>query len=120
MFDPVDATIMTGLVLADLGISPLLHPFLLSEEEGVEKPNPEIFQRALDTTTRLDQAVHVGDELRCDYYGARAAGMQALLIRRPSPDGDQENKKADEDLGNVEVVHSLYDVVEWVRSQVVE
>ena len=44
--------------------------------------------------------------------------MQALLIRRPSPDGDQEHKKADEDLRNVRVVSSLDDVVDWVRPQI--
>lgn len=58
----------TGLVLADLGISPFLHPLVLSEEEGVEKPDAEIFRRALkqslDETTRFDQGVHVGDELQ--------------------------------------------------------
>jgi FMN phosphatase YigB (HAD superfamily) len=110
------------LVLADLGISPFLHPLVLSEEEGVEKPDVEIFRRvfkqAFDNTTQSDQGVHVGDELECDYYGAQAAGMQALLIRRPSPDGDQEHKKADEDLRYTRVVSSLHDVVDWVRSQI--
>lgn len=56
-----------GLVIADLGISPFLHPLILSEEEGVEKPDAEIFRRAFkqafDKPTRLDQGVHVGDEL---------------------------------------------------------
>lgn len=55
--------------------------------------------------------------IKSDYHGALAAGMQALLIRRPSPDGDQEHKKAGEDLRNVRVVSSLDDVVEWVRSR---
>jgi len=107
------------LVLADLGISSFLSPLVLSEEEGVEKPDAKIFRRALqaiDNTTHLDRGVHVGDELECDYYGAKGAGMQALLIRRPSPYGDQENKKAEEDLGNTQVVSSLHDVVGWVRS----
>lgn len=59
--------ITTGLVLADLGISPFLHPLVLSEEERVEKPDAEIFRRAFkqafDDTTQSDQGVHVGDEL---------------------------------------------------------
>jgi len=110
------------LVLADLGVSPFLHPLVLSEEEGVEKPDAEIFRRAfkqaLENSTRFNQGVHVGDELECDYYGAQDAGMQSLLIRRPGPDGEQEHKKADEDLGNARVVSSLHDVVDWVRSQI--
>lgn len=67
MVRPADAT-PTGLVLADLGISPFLHPLVLSEEEGVDKPDAEIFRRAftqaLDNATRLEQGVHVGDELQ--------------------------------------------------------
>ena len=55
--------------------------------------------------------------LRSDYYGAQSAGMQALLIRRPSPVGEEENKGADEDLRNIRVISSLHDVVGWVRSQ---
>ncbi|KAF9227240.1 HAD-superfamily hydrolase [Gyrodon lividus] len=110
------------LVLTDLKISPFLQPLLLSEEVGVEKPDVEIFQRAFwhaacDSTTAFNQGVHVGDELRCDYDGAQAAGMQALLIRRPGPDGDGENKEAEEDIRNVRVVSSLWDVVDWVREQ---
>ncbi|KIJ18619.1 hypothetical protein PAXINDRAFT_70747 [Paxillus involutus ATCC 200175] len=110
------------LVLTDLNISPFLQPLLLSEEVGVEKPDVEIFRRAfrhapLKTPVALNQGVHVGDELRCDYHGARAAGMQALLLRRPGPDGDGENKEAKEDLRNVEVVSSLWGVVDQVRVQ---
>lgn len=62
---PVDAT-TTGLVLADLGISPFLNPLVLSEEEKVEKPDAEIFRRAfkqVDNVIHFDQGVHVGDEL---------------------------------------------------------
>jgi len=108
------------LVLTDLEISPLLQPLLLSEEVGVEKPHTEIFQRAfkraaLDENVTLNQGVHVGDELRCDYHGAQAAGMQALLIRRPGPAGDGENKEAEEDLRSVRVISSLWGVVDCVR-----
>ncbi|KAG6375460.1 HAD hydrolase subfamily IA REG-2-like protein [Boletus reticuloceps] len=109
------------LVLADLGISPFLRPVVLSEEEGIEKPNAEIFRRAfkqaLDNSSHFDQAVHVGDELQCDYYGAQAAGMQAVLIRRAGPDGIQEHKEADEDLSSVRVISSLHDVVDWIYGQ---
>lgn len=51
------------------------------EETG--KPQPEIFQR---TCRRLGvapaEALHVGDSLREDYEGARAAGLRALLLDR--------------------------------------
>jgi putative hydrolase of the HAD superfamily len=51
------------------------------EETG--KPQPEIFRR---TCARLGigaaHALHVGDSLRDDYEGARAAGLAALLLDR--------------------------------------
>lgn len=50
-----------------------------------------------------------------DYLGAKKAGLQALLIRRPGLEGEGEHKEAGEDLNNVGVVTSLRDVVERVR-----
>lgn len=49
--------------------------------EGVRKPDPEIFHRAL---TRLQvpasQALYAGDIPNVDVVGARAAGMEGVLI----------------------------------------
>lgn len=54
-----------------------------SHAEGIEKPNPELFHRAL---TRLnatpDQTLHVGDTEELDIEGANAAGIEALLLQR--------------------------------------
>lgn len=42
-----------------------LDPVLLSEEQGVEKPSVEIFQRACDWAgVQMGEVLHVGDELR--------------------------------------------------------
>ncbi|KAK0461183.1 HAD-like domain-containing protein [Desarmillaria tabescens] len=78
----------TRSVLKDLGFPNYLDPIILSEEEGIEKPSKEIFIRALDAVNRktnppikLKECLHVGDELECDYYGGRDAGMESLLVR---------------------------------------
>lgn len=110
------------LVLNDLEVSSLLQPLLLSEEVGIEKPDLEIFRMArndfsLQGTIRADESLHVGDELDSDYCGAQAAGMHAMLLRRPGPDGDGEHKEVGEDLRHVNVVPSLSAVVDWVKSQ---
>lgn len=111
------------LVLDDLEVSPFLRSIHLSEELGIEKPHSEIFRMALrDATpqgqiTRADECVHVGDELYCDYYGARAAGMHALLIRRHGSDGEEEHKEEGEDLRDVSTVSSLLAVLDWVKRQ---
>ncbi|KAG1716631.1 hypothetical protein ID866_509 [Astraeus odoratus] len=111
------------LVFNDFGVSPLLQPLLLSEEVGIEKPHSEIFRMAHEDGTaegrdlRADQCVHVGDELHCDYYGARDAGMHALLLRRPGPDGEGEHKEEGEDLRDVRVAPSLFAVLDWVKQR---
>ena len=54
-----------GSVIADLGIAPHLDPVLLSEEEGVEKPSLQIFERACQRAgVERDDVLHVGDELK--------------------------------------------------------
>ena len=51
--------------------------------EGVAKPDPAIFERALARAgVAPHEALHVGDSLREDYHGARAAGLSALLLER--------------------------------------
>ena len=50
-----------------------------------------------------------------DYYGAKACGLSALLLRRPGPDGEAEMKEDGEDLSQVDVVPNLLEVVEWVK-----
>lgn len=41
-----------------------LSPVLLSEEEGIEKPAPQIWERALlQANVNANEALHVGDDL---------------------------------------------------------
>jgi HAD superfamily hydrolase (TIGR01662 family) len=48
---------------------------------GCEKPDPRIFHAALDTLgVRPEQSIYIGDLYSVDYVGARAVGMQALLM----------------------------------------
>jgi len=107
-------------VLRDLNLSSFLDPIVLSEEAGVEKPSRDIFLRVClesmcNSKVTPIQCVHVGDELDCDYHGARAAGINALLLRRPGLEGKGERKEEGEDLTGVEVVTGLQGVVEWVK-----
>ena len=48
---------------------------------GVEKPDPRIFQAALDSLgVAPEEALYVGDLYEVDVLGARAAGMEAVLL----------------------------------------
>ncbi len=57
---------------------------------GVEKPDPAIFHAALEALgVRPDEALYVGDLYEVDVVGARAAGMEAVLLcgAGQAPDG---------------------------------
>jgi len=78
-------------VLERTGLRPLVDAVVISAELGVAKPDPAIFRAALDRLgAPADGAVHVGDSLEHDVAGARAAGLEAVLVARngaPAPQG---------------------------------
>jgi len=67
--------------LERVGIEPHVDLVIDSHEEGVEKPDPQIFQRALERIgSGPETTVHVGDLFHTDVVGARAAGLRAVLL----------------------------------------
>jgi len=76
---------MQSRKLQCLALSPWFDTILISEAEGISKPDRQIFHRALDRlNTNPAQAVFVGDHPEVDVAGARAAGMQAIWRRDPN------------------------------------
>ena len=71
-------------VLRDTGLDGLVDAVLTSAEEGVAKPDPELFRLALAVAGGVapQDALHVGDDLEADVGGARAAGIPAVLVDR--------------------------------------
>ena len=71
-------------VMDALGLAPLVDQITISSEAGSAKPDPAIFRAAL-TAARIgpDEAVHVGDTVREDLRGARAAGLRVILVGGP-------------------------------------
>lgn len=68
-------------LLTSMGVLSWIDALVVSAEEGIEKPDPRIFQRAcarLGVEPR--RALHVGDSPSADVVGARAAGCAALLF----------------------------------------
>lgn len=56
-----------------------------SEMARSYKPRSEIFELALKTKgLSKNEVVHIGDSFRCDYEGARSAGINALWLNRGS------------------------------------
>ena len=70
-------------VLRGLELEPLLDGIVTSAGAGARKPSPAIFEQALGLAgVAAAQAIHVGDTLDEDVAGARAAGIEPVLIRR--------------------------------------
>jgi putative hydrolase of the HAD superfamily len=68
-------------ILASLGLTTHLSLVVDSHVEGVEKPDPEIFLRALARLgVAASRAAYVGDIYSIDVVGARAAGLAPILL----------------------------------------
>ena len=68
-------------MLKDVGLARYFDAILDSWVVGVAKPDPRIFQLALERVGgRAAEAVMVGDVPSVDVDGARAAGVRAILI----------------------------------------
>jgi putative hydrolase of the HAD superfamily len=87
-------------VLAQTGLAPLLDGVVTSAELGSRKPGGAIFARGLALAgVGATDALHVGDSLEEDVAGARAAGIEALLVLRDgaaAPPGVQAIRTLDE------------------------
>jgi putative hydrolase of the HAD superfamily len=60
-----------------LGLAPLVDTVLISEAEGLRKPDTRLFCRAADRVGAApDRCLFVGDNPEVDILGAHAAGMQ--------------------------------------------
>lgn len=69
-------------VLARLGLAPLFDAIVTSAEVGARKPEPAIF-----AAVKAPLARHVGDSVDEDVAGARAAGIEPVLLRRDGAAG---------------------------------
>jgi putative hydrolase of the HAD superfamily len=74
-------------VFEDLGIRDLFPCIIDSSCEGVLKPDPRIFQAALDRMgIRPDEAVFVGDNPGRDMEGAKGMGMPHIWLAGKNPE----------------------------------
>nr|MBR6145888.1 YjjG family noncanonical pyrimidine nucleotidase [Paludibacteraceae bacterium] len=69
--------------LAHSGLQDLFTHLLISEEVGINKPQPEIFRIALERNgVTADEAVMIGDSYNSDIAGAKAAGIDQIWIHQ--------------------------------------
>ncbi len=77
----------TMKVLEGLGITHYFDSITTAEDAGVGKPNPKIFQMALENSKSMVR-VYIGDSERRDIEGAKNVGMIAIKIGNESGKAD--------------------------------
>jgi putative hydrolase of the HAD superfamily len=94
--------------LAEAGIAARVDGAVASAQVGAAKPDPRVFARALKlASVAPGEALHAGDSPHEDVEGARAAGIEAVLVARGA--------RAPRSLG-VPVVASLHELADLVLS----
>ena len=72
------------LILQHLGISKFFPNVFVSSELGADKPDPEIYRRALRLMKlKPNEALHVGNDPKGDWEAASAAGLSIFRLERP-------------------------------------
>ena len=71
------------LILEHLDISKFFRRVFISSEIGADKPDPEIYRRALKfVNLKPDQVLYVGDDPDRDWKAAAAAGLSVFELNR--------------------------------------
>ena len=71
-------------ILEHLGISKYFVHVFVSSELGTDKPDPEIYRRAVSLMNlHPNEVLHVGDDPERDWEGATAAGLSIFRLDRP-------------------------------------
>jgi len=71
----------TQMKVSNTGIVKFFKNVIISELVGVNKPDPAIFQHALDLAGAVkEESLMIGDSLEADVYGALNFGMDAIYF----------------------------------------
>ncbi|MBN1247244.1 MAG: HAD-IA family hydrolase [Anaerolineae bacterium] len=85
-------------ILRAVGLAGYFAAIFNSADLGYEKPHPRTFETVLaETGDGAEAAWMIGDSYHADVLGAEAAGIPAILVRRPHPGA----KRFAEDLEDV-------------------
>jgi putative hydrolase of the HAD superfamily len=72
------------LILQHLGISKFFSHIFISSEIGADKPDPEIYRRAVRLMDlQPNEVLHVGDDRQRDWEAASLAGLSVFQLNRP-------------------------------------
>jgi putative hydrolase of the HAD superfamily len=72
------------MIFEHLAISRFFRHVFVSSELGADKPDPQIYRRALEISGfRPEEVLHVGDDPERDWAAAAAAGLRVFRLDRP-------------------------------------
>lgn len=84
-----------------LDLAYLVDHIMDSAKEGIEKPDPRLFDQALRQAGAIaSNTIHVGDMYHIDVVGARAAGISPILV-------DEANLYQDADCPRIRSIAEL-------------
>jgi putative hydrolase of the HAD superfamily len=97
------------IILERLGMGKYLSVQTFSDEIGLRKPHPEIFERTLaELGVEPSEALHVGDTLAADVAGAHGIGMRAVHLCH--------SRGTDPKAGEGETIYSISELLNLIGS----
>ena len=82
--------------LKNANLLPFFDKIITSEKVGVKKPNPRIFEYALNITGAVKgESVMIGDNFEADILGAKNMGMQVIFCKFNGESATEEVSSVD-------------------------
>lgn len=81
---------------------------MLSYDVGFEKPDSEIFDTTKQMVPGQERLLHIGDDLQNDYYAAKQAGWEGLLL-------DRKAQNRQENSGPVPRITDLQELTPYIK-----
>jgi putative hydrolase of the HAD superfamily len=103
--------------LAEFNLDSFFSKIIISDEVNITKPDPAIFNIALDQTgLTSDEVIFVGDNPKDDIEGARAAGIEPVLIIYDTFTSKHDYNPGESpiptSIDNVRIIRSLSELVQ--------
>ena len=81
---------------------------MLSYDIGFEKPGSEMFDATKQMVLFHERFLHIGDDLQNDYYAAKRAGWEGLLL-------DREVKRSQNHVEPIPRIKDLQELISYIR-----
>lgn len=89
-----------------------LNPIIISDEVKCKKPDPRIFQLALEQTNlSAEEVIFVGDSYTDDVLGARSANIHPVMIKHKSNSHRHNNNHSEPNLTTIQSLSELLELL---------